>query len=172
MRPPTWSPSLSALTWAGPDMPAGGTAADANSRGLELFNNYERTGNLQLLQEAITLFQKAVDATPAGHAYRPAYLTNLGTALKARFERTGQQPDLEAVGATRAGHPSRPGYLSNLANALGTRFRRTGRRADLDRIITLFREAIDGTPAGHPFRPRFQSDLDTALLIRRERFGH
>ena len=58
------------------------------------------------------------------------YLSNLGIALLARFERTGDQADLDAavgnlraaVAATPAGHPNRAAYLSNLGNALQTRF--------------------------------------------------
>ncbi len=86
-------------------MLAGVTAAKTNRRGLDLFRDYERTGNIQLLQEAITLFREAADATPAAHLYRPAYLSNLGTALKTRFERTGQQPDLDQA-ITRVSPPS------------------------------------------------------------------
>ncbi len=61
------------------------------------------------------------------------YLSNLGRALRTRFERTGQLADLdqaitvgrEAIDATPAGHPGRPGRLSGLGSTLQTRFERT-----------------------------------------------
>jgi hypothetical protein len=73
-------------------MPAGVTAATTNRRGLDLFRDYERTGNLQLLQEAITLFRDAAGATPAGHPHRPERVSDLDLALKIRLERTGHKP--------------------------------------------------------------------------------
>ena len=85
-------------------------------------------------------------------------LSNLGNALQARFERTGQQADLdqaitrlsEAVDAAPADHPDRPGYLSNLGAALQARFERTGQQADLDQAITRLSEAVDATPRRPP----------------------
>ncbi len=64
--------------------------AEAAARATALRNDYERTGDIQLLQNAITLFNRAVDATPADHPSRPAMLSNFGNALQTRFERTGQ----------------------------------------------------------------------------------
>jgi hypothetical protein len=72
------------------------------------------------VDQAIAIGQEAVDATPAGHPDRPGMLSNLGLALGARFERTGQQADVdqeitffrEAADATPVGHPERPGRLS------------------------------------------------------------
>ena len=83
-------------------------------------------------------------ATPADHPDRAGRLSNLGTALQTRFERTGATADLdaaidrlpEAVDATPADHPDRGMYLSNLGTALQTRFDRTGAAADLDAAIT------------------------------------
>ena len=73
-------------------------------------------------------------ATPDDHPGRAMYLSNLGSALQTRFERTGGRPDLDAavdvgrdaVAATPDDHPDRAGYLSNLGSALQTRFERTG----------------------------------------------
>jgi hypothetical protein len=70
-------------------MPADVTAASTNRRGLELFSDYERTGNIQLLQEAITLFREAADATPASDPFRPRVVYGLETALRIRRERFG-----------------------------------------------------------------------------------
>jgi predicted metal-dependent phosphoesterase TrpH len=161
---------------AGPDTPADATAAEANDRGADLYENYQQTGNVQFLQTAITHFGEAVDATPVGHPDRPGMLSNLGAALRARFGLTGRQPDLdqaitcgrEAVHTTPDGHPERPRMLSNLANALQNRFERAGQQPDLDQAITLLSEAADATPADHPDRPGMLSNLGAAL---RARFG-
>ena len=56
-----------------------------------------------------------MQATPADHPDRAGYLSNLGIALSARFERTGRDADLDAaieswqqaVQATPADHPGR-----------------------------------------------------------------
>ena len=104
------------------------------------------------------------------------YLTNLGTTLQTRFERTGDLAALDeaielcrrAVAATAPGHPDRAARLSNLGGVLHGRFVRTGSTPDLDQAITADREAIEELPAGHPDRVRIQSNL--AVLLR-ARFG-
>ena len=116
-------------------------------------------------------------STPAGRRWRPARpatptapctLSNLGLALRTRFERTGDRADLDAaidagqqaVAASPADHPDRAGYLSNLGNALRTRFERTGDQADLDAAIDLsagrrWRPPRPTTPtAPRPVQPR------------------
>lgn len=151
----------------------------ATARAIGLYEDYQRTGNFQLLQTAIILFSEAVDATPPGHRDRPGYLSNLGAALQIRFEHAGQPSDLdqaidrfaEVIGITPADHPGRPMYLSNLGHALRTRFERTGEQADLDQAITIGRQAVDTAPADHPNRPGCLSNLGYALRIRFERAG-
>ena len=161
---------------AGPDRPVDAAAAEANDRGADLYENYERTGNVQFLRTAITHFGEAVDITPVGHPDRPAMLSNLGNALRARFRLTGQQSDLdqaitcgrEAVDTAPADHPERSWMLSNLASTLQSRFQRTGHQPDLDEAITYFREAADATQAGHPTRLGMLYNLGSAL---QDRFG-
>ena len=94
-----------------------------------------------------------MQATPADHPDRAMYLSNLGTALQARFERTGAAADLdaaidhlrEAVQATPADHPNRAMRLSNLGNALQARFEphRGGRRT----------WTPPSRPGSRPYRP-------------------
>jgi hypothetical protein len=68
------------------------------SRAIELFTVYQHNGQLALLNEAITLFRAATTAPP-GHPDQAGFLSNLGTALRALFERTGNTGALEeAVG--------------------------------------------------------------------------
>jgi len=157
---------------------AGDAAAEATARADARYNDYQRTGNIQLLQAAITLYQEAVAATPAGHPGRPAMLVSLGRALQARFGRTGQLADLdqliavgrELVAALPAGHPARAGRLSSLGSALQIRFGHSGEPADLDQAITLYQEAVAATPAGQR-DPETLSLLGTVLRTRFERAG-
>ena len=55
------------------------------------------TGDSAALNIAIDLLRQAVAATPADHPDRGAMLSNLGGALRARFERTGDPADLDAA---------------------------------------------------------------------------
>jgi tetratricopeptide (TPR) repeat protein len=107
------------------------------------------------------------------------YLSNLGSALRTRFERTGRLADLDqaiqaaqnAIAATPTDHPYRAGYLSNLGSALQARFERTGRLADLDQAIQAAQDAIAATPTDHPDRAAMLSNLGVALQTRFERTG-
>lgn len=97
-------------------------AAAMADQAVDLVDDYERTGRLDLLNAAIELLRDAVAATPPGHPHRLLYLSTLGSALQIRFERIGQAADLEeaitagrdAVAATPVGHSNRPACLSNL----------------------------------------------------------
>ncbi len=162
---------------ARPDTPA--DASEANNSGAALYGDYQRSGNIQLLETAITHFREAVDASPVDHPDRPAMLYNLGHALRDRFEHTGRQADLdqaitigrEAVDATPVDHPDRPAMLSSLGIALQTRFERNGQQADLDQAITRLTEAVDATPGDHPDRPGYLCSLGNALQTRFEGTG-
>jgi hypothetical protein len=109
----------------------------------------------------------------------PGQLSNLGVALWSRFERTGQQGDLDeavvvgrqAVQATPDDHPDRAAMLSNLGLALQTRFGRTGQQGDLDEAVAVGRQAVQATPVDHPDRAGRLSNLGLALQTRFERTG-
>jgi hypothetical protein len=81
---------------------------------VDLFGDYQRTGRLDLLDVAIELFRDTVAVTPADHPDHPTCLSNLGGALRTRFERTGHPADLdEAITAGRnavATTPPNGGY--------------------------------------------------------------
>ena len=116
-------------------------------------------------------------ATPNDHPKRAARLSNLGAALRTRFERAESVADLdraisvceEALAATPRDHPYRARRLSNLGAALQTRFERAGSMADLDRAITVGEEALAATPSDHPKRALYLSNLGVALHARCER---
>jgi tetratricopeptide (TPR) repeat protein len=107
------------------------------------------------------------------------YLSNLGNALQARYERAGQEEDLdetitlheEAVAATPDDHPNLPMYLSNLGNALLARYERAGQEEDLDETITLHEKAVAATPDDHPNLPGRLANLANTLQARFQRTG-
>jgi hypothetical protein len=70
-------------------------------------------------------------------------LSNLGSALHARFRQSAAEADLdEAIQVTQeaaasAYHPGRTAILANLAYALLSRFQRMDALADLDETIRI-----------------------------------
>ncbi|WP_205718515.1 CHAT domain-containing protein [Actinomadura sp. WMMA1423] len=132
-----------------------------------------------MLTGAVQLWQRILGATPTDHEDHAAYLSNLGDALRTRFERTGAQADLEravaaghqAIQATPDDHPNRATILNNLGIALQARFERTGEQADLDQAITTVSQAIQATPNDHPNRAKYLNNLGNALRARFKRTG-
>jgi tetratricopeptide (TPR) repeat protein len=153
--------------------------AAATDQAIDLMGEFQRTGNLEAINNAVVLFGVAEQATPAADPNRVTMLSNLGIALWTRFERTGQDSDLDAAitaaqqlaDSVPAGHPDRDGSLANLAMALWTRFERTRRDSDLDAAVAARQRAADATSAGHPARAGRLSDLGLALRVRFERAG-
>ncbi len=98
--------------------------------GMHCKSRFERSGELEDLEQAIQVNQQAVNLTPDGHADKPRRLNNLGGALQSRFKRSGEWEDLEqaiqlnqqAVNLTPDGHADKPMYLNNLGGALQSRF--------------------------------------------------
>ena len=77
-------------------------------RAVTLLQETLRTGDRAALDAAIDLLGQAVAATPADHPGRAAMLTNLGVALRTRFERTGDRTDLDAAVDAVPGRRWRP----------------------------------------------------------------
>jgi tetratricopeptide (TPR) repeat protein len=154
-------------------------ARDASDRGSLLCEGYQRTGSICLLRLAVTWFEAAASAVPAGHPDRLRHLSNLGAALGMMFEHTGSGADQdeavrwlsEAVAAAGPGDPDRASCLSNLGALLTGRFRRIGRPADLDQAIDLYRSAMTSTPSGDPDRLAVLTNLGDALRVRFDHHG-
>ncbi|MFF5488286.1 CHAT domain-containing protein [Streptomyces virginiae] len=135
--------------------------------------------DVSLTSAAVQLWQRIVAAVPAEHPDRAAMLTNLGTALRARFEQTGVLADLDdalavsrqAVRSASAGLPERAEILSNLAKTLYAKFTRTGVLADLDEAINIGRQAVQAAPAHHPDQAANLSTLGNTLRARFDRTG-
>ncbi len=110
--------------------PDASTISGAHCRAL-----FERSGELEDLEQAIQVNQQAVTLTPDGHAGKPMYLSNLGITLQSRFERSGELEDLEqaiqvnqqAVTLTPDGHAGKPMYLNNLGGSIAEPIQKIGR---------------------------------------------
>jgi tetratricopeptide (TPR) repeat protein len=158
---------------------AGAAAGEAGGGVAVMYEDYQRTGNIESLQSAIALLREEADAAAPGDQDWPRRLSNLGAALQVRFERTGEVADLdeaimlgrEAAESTPPGDQDRPGRLSNLGAALRVRYGHTGRPRDLDDAITYGRAAVAAAPPGHEDRPAALSNLAAAVQVRFERTG-
>ncbi|KAI0032988.1 CHAT domain-containing protein, partial [Vararia minispora EC-137] len=150
-----------------------------NNLGAALAVRFHRLGQLNDLEQAVLLGQRAVDLTHDSHPNKPKCLTTLGAALQTHFQQLGQLDDLEqaialkhhAVDLTPDGDPNKPFYLNNLGNALSTRFRRSGQPDDLEHAISLMHHAVDLTPDGHPNEAMYLNNLGNALEMRFDRLG-
>ncbi|WP_007517651.1 CHAT domain-containing protein [Pseudofrankia saprophytica] len=155
---------------------------DWANQSVELLERGLRTGDVVALSAAADLLRGALTAFPEGSFDRAALLSNLGVALKARFERSGALADLAdldaaidagraAVDAAVAGGRDHSAYLVNLGGALRVRFERTGVLADLDTAVEVGRAAVDATGPDHPNWGGYLSNLGTTLRVRFERTG-
>jgi tetratricopeptide (TPR) repeat protein len=155
-----------------------GPSAQAE-RAADLLRQVLRIHDSAALNYAVDLLNSAIDATPDNHPDLGGYLSNLGLALRLRYERTGDPDDLDgAVAAGRRsvqaapdGDPDLGGYLSNLGLALYVRHERTGAIGDLDDAVTAGRQAVHAAPDGDPDLGEYLSNLGGALRLRYERTG-
>jgi len=127
------------------------------------------------------VLRDAVTATPQRDIRRAGRLSNLGSTLKMRYDRTGSARDLDdaiaalqqAADAAPGGHLDRIGALSNLGGALLTRFRLTAIAGDLDDAIAALSHALDAetTPTGPLDRARALLNLGAAIMERLKSTG-
>lgn len=130
------------------------------------------------LDRCLHCWRESLDHTPDGSPDRCARLSNLGTALIARFHRTEEDADLEeairlfrqSVAATEAPE-DRASALTNLGIGLVEGYRKRGGAASLDAAIGSLTEAVDIMPENHPDRADTMSNLGSALADRYERTG-
>ena len=141
-----------------------------------LAENYQRTGVMKDLNEAIRIIEQAINMTSTGHPHLVAMLQKLGFMLGLRYERTGNMGDLNraveaadmAVTATPGDHPDQAALLNNLGAWLGRRFERTRVIDDLNRAVEVADMAVVATPPDHPDRARRLSNLGIWLGRRFE----
>ncbi|MFB7214549.1 CHAT domain-containing protein [Streptomyces sp. NPDC056255] len=153
--------------------------AIAQARAVDLLTAYERTGQRDVLEQAVAAFRTVHTMLPDDHPSHAAGLHNLGNALQFLSERVGEIEVLEeavqagrgAVTATPHGHPDRAGYLNSLGAALFRLFERVGDIEVLKEAVKVQRKAVAAIPRGHPYRAMYLNNLGNTLRIHFERIG-
>ncbi|KAJ7477682.1 CHAT domain-containing protein [Mycena latifolia] len=146
-----------------------------NKLGDICLESYTTVGTVKALLQAIGAYTDAVRDDPT----TAMYLSDLGGALRQRFERLGNVVDINqgkalcaaAVEMTPDGHPDMASQLTNLGSCLLRRFGELGDLTDLNESVSTFEAAIRLTPEGHPNKPSGLSNLGNSLLMRFERLG-
>ncbi|MFG2651307.1 hypothetical protein [Streptomyces sp. NPDC048436] len=158
-----------------------GPAAAGHDLGMALVLRAHLTGRTADLDEAITVFTKALRA--AGNPGETAAVRNaLGNALRARSVATGSRADLDAAldltdrpqaaaSTEVAAGPQLP--LIAPAMALYNRYLLDPKAngADLEEALRQLRHAEALMPPGHPDRPAALDDLGLVLIARYQRSG-
>jgi tetratricopeptide (TPR) repeat protein len=119
--------------------------------GSELLDQGIQARDPATLTAAVARLRQARDLTPAEDPRRLAIISDIGVALRHRFELTGALADLddavaaqrEAVEAAPADDTRRAAYLSNLSTVLRIRFERAGAGADLDEAADVSRKVLE-----------------------------
>ncbi len=128
----------------------------------------------EVLESATRLWRRIVAHTSRFFPSRPAYLINLASCLRSRFERFHTEDDLstavdlcrEALDLASPDHRDRARYLNALGNALQSRFGLSGQEADLDAAVRVMQEAVATLALHDPARAGILSNLGSALRLR------
>ncbi|KAF5707036.1 hypothetical protein FGLOB1_7119 [Fusarium globosum] len=125
-----------------------------------LKHEYFRTDDPGVLEEAISVQRKAVEAVHKNHPDIFATFHNLATLLTTKYKLTQKLEDLEealrlgrqAVDLTPEDHANRAACLNTLAVQLSDLSKKTGLSSHLQEAIRCGREALDTTGENHPER--------------------
>jgi tetratricopeptide (TPR) repeat protein len=136
-------------------------------------------GNLDQLDMVIAQYRSVVEALPPYHPYLPGTLSNLGNALRRRFEQTGNLENLDeairygeaAVEAIPEHHPDRAKGQLNLGLSYRVRFQETRCKADLDAAFENVTAAVRAMPSDSLGRAVFLSNLGQVYRVRYEQTG-
>jgi hypothetical protein len=139
-----------------------------------LRDQFDRTGDLTAVNEAIDMVREVVHATPPEHPDAAQYQSAYVGHLHARFGRTGEVGALDeaidlgvaTVKATPEDHPNRPMYLSNLAIAMKTKAEHTTDTFLVDRAIVVQRMAVQTTVDSGDRKASMLSVLGNMLATR------
>ncbi|MFI6043605.1 tetratricopeptide repeat protein [Nocardia sp. NPDC051321] len=120
-------------------------------RGRALLSDFESTGKILDLNEAIEFFRYALFAARDSHPELTTALSNLGGALSVKSEYTGSLAELDdaillfrqAAHIARTNPNDQAACLTNLAANLHVRFARTGSAADRDEANQLRQHMAD-----------------------------
>jgi CHAT domain-containing protein/tetratricopeptide (TPR) repeat protein len=162
-------------TQMGNDVPAGYLQSLAHTYS----NRFTARGDLQDLQAAVSIMERAVAITDPKHPHYPQFLGSLGGKLAERFDAVGSVDDLnralqvarESVLHTDPNHRQAPGCWYNLAVLLRRLFKRTLDAVLLDEAIDLHFRAIEHSSEAQPAFADWLSGLANALRDRHELKG-
>ena len=159
--------------------PRGEAAVDAarlTSYALELFNRARLTGDVELLERAVTGFRRVRNATPPGDLNYEIAVANLANAQVAQFERTGDSGILDEV-LTLLSRPFKSkdreaGRLSVRGWALQRQAERSTDAATIKKAVAARRRALNLTGKSSPAYPDRLSDLGLALALQYSMTGN
>jgi tetratricopeptide (TPR) repeat protein len=112
---------------------------------------FQRVGDVQDIDRAISSHEDAVRCTPDDHPEKVPRLTSLGDSLIQRFEHFGDVPDIDrAISSYEDGvlrctpddHPDKVNCLNGLGHSFFRRFERLGDIVDIDRAVSIFGDAV------------------------------
>jgi hypothetical protein len=146
---------------------------------------YEQLGQLEDLEQSIAASGDALQLVPGPSPQRAAVVSDLGLALRLRYERFGDTTDLadsvdlarEAADLGRAAASRYPRsvrlheLLANLANVLCVRFELGHDPADAGDAVQAARESVTLLGPNDPSRPGCLNNLGRALGCRYDAGG-
>ncbi|KZV62715.1 TPR-like protein [Peniophora sp. CONT] len=141
---------------------------------LSLLARFARTGEVADLEQAISVYRRAVELAPDDYPDKPLLPDSLGCSFRLRFERTGELEDLEwaisfqrhAAEITPTGHPDELISYYTLGISLIARFERVGELSDLEQAVALYHRVAEITPDGHPNKPILYDSSGRSLFAR------
>lgn len=154
-------------------------APDLNDRARKFQKQYDASGEVGNLDQAVVLAERALRGTPDDNPDYQVYLSSLGIILAKRFKATASLTDInraidvaqKAVYATAHDDPKRALNLSNLGAALTCRFEYSGSQEDLHQAVDATQGAVNATDQGDPQRGGRLCNLGAALLRQFGRSG-
>jgi tetratricopeptide (TPR) repeat protein len=147
--------------------------------GRALRTRFQRTRDMNDLEDCITSLRTALAAGPADDPGRPDVQAGLASSLGDRYELTGVPRDLdEAIELSEAVFRMLPpddargaATAADLGNALRKRFEASSDTADIDASIAWLKTACDRTRETDPVRPQFLADQAHSHQQRYNRLG-
>ncbi|KAG7411811.1 hypothetical protein Forpe1208_v008360 [Fusarium oxysporum f. sp. rapae] len=133
-----------------------------------LIDLYRQTNSLQNLSEAIQIGQRALESVPLGNPNRGAMLNNLGIALCLRFERLGNEADLDlsieyGEQVVRQFGAFDPLILHNLGVRLSHKYTKSNNQLLLQRAMRNVQDALRNCSPNNPNRPMFCDTMSHIL---------
>ena len=147
--------------------------------GRALRTRFQRTGDMNDLEDCITSLRTALASRPADDPGRPDVQAGLASSLRHRYELTGVPRDLdEALELNEAVYRMLPpddargaATAADLGDALRKRFEAAGDIPDIDASIAWLKIACDRTRETDPVRPEFLAHRAHSHQERYRRLG-